>query len=123
MDAPEVVDLRPARQSQEFEPFTPILDRVLLRAKPRNESADGFAIPEKYREPEAWGTVVAIGDGVVLGGEWWPLDRFLNVGDEVRYGEHSAEKYEVLGDPDFPDGDYYIVRIQDLRGVRRVKRG
>jgi len=48
------------------------------------------------------------------------MEKFLKVGDQVRYGEHSAEKYDVKDDPDFPDGEYFVVRVQDLRGVRRV---
>jgi len=121
----EVADLRPSRDVQEFEPFTTILDRILIRRIPgaEEEAVSGFNIPKKYREPEAVGTVVCAGDGVVLGNQWFPMDKFLKVGDQVRYGEHSAEKYEVKNDPDFPDGEYFIVRLQDLRGVRRLKRG
>lgn len=116
-----VEDSRPSRDINEYEPFTTILDRILVRRlDSRNADLSGFAIPQRYREPESIGTVVCAGDGVVLGQQWYPMGKFLKVGDQVRYGEHSAEKYEVKDDPDFPDGEYFIVRLQDLRGVRRL---
>jgi len=118
---PEVVDLRPSREVQEYEPFKTILDRLLLRRIESVREPSAFAIPDKYREPEAIGTVVCAGDGVVLGNQWFPMERFIKVGDIVRYGEHTAEKYEVSKDQDFPDGEYFIVRLQDLRGVRPLK--
>lgn len=120
-DEVEVSDLRPSREVKQYQPFTTILDRILLRRIESEKSSDGYAIPDKYREPEAVGEVVCAGDGVVLGGQWFEMTRFLKVGDIVRYGEHTAEKYDVSKDPDFPDGDYFICRIQDLRGVRRLK--
>ena len=109
------------RDFKEYEPFTTILDRILVKRLEAVKNEGDWAIPDKYREPEAVGEVVTPGDGVVLGNQWLPMSRFVKAGDIVRYGEHTAEKYEVSKDQDFPDGDYFILRLQDLRGVRRLK--
>ena len=103
-----------------YAPFTTILDRLLIRRIESVREADGFGIPDKYREPEAVGTVVCCGQGVVLGGRLLSMDKFIDIGDIVRYGEHTAEKYDITKDPDFPDGEYFIVRLADIRGVRRL---
>ncbi len=116
-----IADLRPSREVQEYEKFSTILDRILIRRMDTEKETDGFSIPDKYREPEAVGVIICAGDGVVLGNQWFPMEKFVRVGDIVRYGEHSAEKYETKDDPDLPDGDYFIVRVQDLRGVKRLK--
>lgn len=116
MNQIEVADLRPSKEIQEFFEFTPILDRVLLSRVESDKDKSGFTIPDKYREPESKGIVVAIGDGITLGGHWHPMSEFLNVGDEVLFGSYTAEKVELEAK------EYEIVRLQDIRGVRRVKR-
>ncbi len=95
-------------------PFRPILDRVLLRRVEVEASPDGFTVPEKYRQHSNLGEVLAVGDGVVLGKEWKPLTDFIKVGDICLYGEYTAEALERDGE------QYWIVRIQDIRGVARL---
>ena len=96
-------------------PFRPILDRVLLRRIEPEATAEGFAVPEKYRQHTNEGIVLALGDGVVLGKEWRPLTDFLKVGDICMYGEYTAEKWSGA-----EAEDCWIVRIQDIRGVKNV---
>lgn len=96
-------------------PFRPILDRVLIRRIEPTATTDGFVVPEKYRQHTNEGVVIALGDGVVLGREWRPLTDFLHVGDTVMYGEYTAERWEAT-----PDDVYWVVRVQDIRGVKNV---
>lgn len=105
-----IKDSRPDR-SQTYAPFRPILDRILVRRIEAPKTADGFEVPEKYRQQTNYGEVVAVGDGVVLGGQFRPITDFLSVGDRVYYGEYTAE----LWDKD--DERLWIVRLQDVRGV------
>jgi co-chaperonin GroES (HSP10) len=84
----------------------PILDRVLVRRIEKPQEGD-IVIPEAYRQASRRGTVEAIGDFVVLGGQAFPLSTFLSVGDIVQFGEYNAEPME--------DG-LVLVRIQDIRG-------
>ena len=94
-------------------PLRPLLDRVLIRRIEADAAADGFAIPEKYRQHSNLGVVIALGDGVVLGGQWKPLTDFVSVGSKIIYGEYTAEAYDHNGQT------YWIVRLQDIRGVVR----
>lgn len=91
--------------------FRPILDRVLIRRLTRDNPDSVIAIPEQYRQDSPYGTVVALGDGVVLGSEYKPLTNFVHVGDVVKFSEYSAEKIEVDGE------ELALVRIHDVRGV------
>lgn len=93
-------------------PFRPILDRVLLRRVEPEAVEDGFTVPERYRQHSNLGEVLALGDGVVLGKEWKPLTDFVKVGDVCLYGEYTAEALEKDGET------LWIVRIQDIRGVK-----
>lgn len=44
--------------------FTPLPGKVLVELDPRGEaSGGGIIIPEKFREPEQWATVRAVGTG------------------------------------------------------------
>jgi|SRR6266850_295208 len=115
-DEVEVTDLRPSKEVKDFHPFKPILDRLLLRRLAAKEDASGFEIPSKFREPEARGEVMTVGDGVTLGGAWHAMTEFVNVGDHVLFGEHTVEKIIIDGE------EFDIARLQDIRGVRRLKR-
>jgi len=77
-DEVEVTDLRPSKEVKDFHPFKPILDRLLLRRLAAKEDASGFEIPSKFREPEARGEVMTVGDGVTLGGAWHAMTEFVN---------------------------------------------
>ena len=114
-DEVEVADLRPSKEVKEYEPFRPILDRILLSRVESDKDTSGFTIPEKYREPEAKGIVVAIGDGVTLGGAWHPMSEFVNVGDIVMFGAMTVEKIALDGK------EFELARLQDIRGVEKLK--
>lgn len=129
---PEIIDSRAPREVKEYEEFKPILDRILVRRIDEAKAEGEFVVPEKYRQHSNWGEVIAIGDGVVLGNEFYqfvqpvpPMDmlkdkviyNFVRPGDMVRYGEYTAEAFSV------DDPTLFIVRIQDVRGVRRLIRG
>ena len=89
----------------------PILDRVLVRRLTK-VSTSTIVVPEKYRQAERTGEVVAIGQFVVVGGLRIPLTELVNVGDIVLFGEYSAEKFEE-------DEDLVLLRVQDIRGKVR----
>ena len=95
-----------------YAPFCTLLDRLLIRRVKEDIGSEGFVVPEKFRQSECWGTVEAVGQCVVLGGVRYPLTDFVNVGDLVKYGEHVAEQFSLT------DEDLFIVRVQDLRGLR-----
>ncbi len=86
---------------------------MLIKRVEPEAAVDGFSVPEKYRQHSNLGIVVALGDGVVLGKEWKPLTDFIHVGSKVIYGEYTAEAMDRDGET------FYIVRIQDIRGVVR----
>ncbi len=95
------------------QPFKPILDRILVKRLPVDEPKDGFVVPEKHRQSSNWAEVIAVGDGVMLGHDFVNIRDFVDVGDWVKFGEYTAEAFDVN------EPDVFIVRIQDVRGVRR----
>ena len=116
MGAPTVIIEDKRSSVKEYEPFQPILDRILIRRIEAVQPADGFEVPEKYRQNSNWGEVVAVGQGVMLGHEFVDIHDFVNVGDKVRYSEYCAEKFSL------DDDNLWIVRLQDVRGVQRLKK-
>lgn len=113
----EVVDKRDRAEIVEYEEFAPLLDRILVKRVEAEKEVEGFVVPERYRQHSNWGIVQAVGQGVVLGPRYFTMEEFVSVGDMVRYGEYSAEQFSL------EDDGLWLVRVQDLRGVRRVKRG
>lgn len=119
VDDIEFVDSRVRKEVLEYEEFAPLLDRVLVRRIEAEAVVEGtgFVVPERYRQHTNRGEVVAIGQFVVMGNEVIELREFVQPGDIVLYGEYSAERF--LKDDDV----LWLVRLQDLRGVSRLKRG
>lgn len=119
IDDIEFVDSRVRKEVPEYEEFAPLLDRVLVRRIEAEAVVEGtgFVVPERYRQHTNRGEVVAIGQFVVMGNEVIELREFVQPGDIVMYGEYSAERF--LKDDDV----LWLVRVQDLRGVSRLKRG
>jgi co-chaperonin GroES (HSP10) len=99
--------------------ITPVLDRLLVhRINEKSEKViirdtDGAAIsletPDAYRQQSRKAVVVAVGQGVVLGREFFPLTDFVNVGDIVYVGEYNAEPVMLDGE------ELLVIRIQDVR--------
>jgi co-chaperonin GroES (HSP10) len=116
----------------EFAPFKPILDRILLRlvreTKPVQEGeVPDIRVSEKFRQQTNKGEVLAIGDCVVLGQVKFPLTDFVNVGDIIAFGQYTAEEMSFDKDDELfrhfglsSDDQVYIVRVQDVRGSRRI---
>ena len=97
------------------EPFKCILDRVMVRLLDVDKSKDGeIVVGSKYRQKSNKGEVVSIGDFVVVGRQRIPVRDIVNVGDIVLFGEYNAELFKKDGE------DFYLVRVQDVRGVEKL---
>lgn len=129
----------------EFEPFTPVLDRILIMRVPMDKNLeileDGsvrdkrtkFIIPAKYRQHSNTGIVLAIGNFVIMGGTRVNLSEIVTPGDRVTFGDYNSEVFpmpkeqaQALCDNlkvNFFDDEQglRIVRIQDVRGIERRK--
>lgn len=97
--------------AKKYEPFRPILDRLLCR---RLEDAEvgKIGVPDKFRQQTNKFEVLAVGDGVYIGGQFIRMP--VEVGDKILAGEYNAEKF-------VKDGvELHIIRVQDVRGVERL---
>jgi co-chaperonin GroES (HSP10) len=115
----EMVDRR-LQQMADHVAFKPVLDRVLVREIPREKSkivGTHLQASEHYAKESDRAVVVAIGDGVPMGGVLMPIP--FQVGDVVHLGNrYSLEqiylKPEDENDPSAPK--YFLVRCADLLG-------
>jgi len=79
----------------DFSKYQPMNDRVLLRRiQQKNESLVRMA--EAFVQDSDIGEVIAVGDGMLIGGELRPIP--LASGDKVRFGHYNAEDIEVEGE-------------------------
>ena len=79
----------------DFSKYQPMNDRVLLRRfQAKNESL--VQMPEAYVMDSDVGEVIAVGDGMLIGGQLRPIP--LAPGDKVRFGHYNAEDIEVEGE-------------------------
>lgn len=88
----------------QYEPFTPLGDRVLLR-RVEDEQKTKLGLPEKYRQQTNKGEIIAVGELVTN----------LKPGDRVLFGEYTAERFQK------DEEELWIVRYMFIRGVERVK--
>jgi len=139
-DSEPVKKAEPKFPEKQYEPFTPILDRVLIKrvAEDKNmeqledgsmrDKRTGFIIPAKYRQHSNVGIVLAVGDFVVMGGVKTRLSDIIKPGYRVLFGEYNAEKLKVpdaqveamcdaIGVEFEASEDLDVVRVQDIRGV------
>lgn len=87
-------DVEPVR-AVDFSKYQPMNDRVLLRRiQQKNESR--VQIAEAFVQDSDIGEVIAVGDGMLIGGELRPIP--LAPGDRVRFGHYNAEDIEVEGE-------------------------
>jgi hypothetical protein len=140
-DSEPVEHPEPKYPPKEYLPFTPILDRVLVKRIPEDpnfelledgsmrDKRSGFVIPGKYRQHSCTGIVLSTGDFVVLGGLKIPMSYVVKPGCKATWGDYNSEiaklpestvqelcdSVEMNYEPD-EDG-VRIVRIQDIRGV------
>jgi co-chaperonin GroES (HSP10) len=129
---------------KEYSPFKTILDRILVKRVSLDKNMEilsdgslrdkrnGFVIPAKYRQHANVGVVVAAGDFVAVGNTKTPMEEVVRLGDRVMYGEYNAESFQVSKEEaqafcdriqeNYSGGDdetFWIVRVQDVRGVQR----
>lgn len=86
----------------------PLDDRVIIKpAESEEVTSGGIVLPEKAREKQQRGKVVAVGPGKLLdSGERATLA--VKVGDSVLYGKYSGNEVKVNGD------ELKIVRESDI---------
>jgi chaperonin GroES len=74
--------------------YQPMNDRVLLRRiEEKNEAR--VVMPDAFVQDSDIGEVIAVGDGMLIGGELRPIP--LVPGDRVRFGHYNAEDIQVEG--------------------------
>jgi len=88
----------------EYEPFTPINDRLLIR-RVEDAPTSKLGLPEKYRQATNKGEILGVGELVKSN---------LRVGDRVLFGEYNAERFTKDNE------ELWIVREADIRGVERL---
>ncbi len=139
-DSEPVKKAEPKFPEKQYEPFKPILDRVLIKrvAEDKNmemledgsmrDKRTGFIIPAKYRQHSNVGVVLAVGDFVVMGGVKTSLLDIIKPGYRVLFGEYNAEKLKIpdeqvqamcdaIGVEFEASEDLDVVRVQDIRGI------
>jgi chaperonin GroES len=111
----EVEDL-PNIKLRSIVPFKPILDRVLVREILLENKIGQFDRSEHYGRESDRGTVVAIGDGVAIGGVLLPIP--VAVGDVVIMGEYGRERLYLNPEDEFDKTlpKYFLIRCADLKG-------
>jgi|GEM_PF-5586372 co-chaperonin GroES (HSP10) len=97
--------------------YKPVLDRILLK-RVVNE-ADLFLgegilkKAESYSESNRY-EVVAVGDFVMFGGQKFPIEDFVSVGDVIFVSPYNIEEIELEGKK------LQSCRVQDVRGKKIV---
>ena len=86
----------------------PLDDRVVLKAAESEEkTAGGIVLPDRAKEKQQRGTVIAVGPGKALeSGERAELR--VKVGDEVLFGKYAGNELKIDGE------EYKIVREGDI---------
>jgi co-chaperonin GroES (HSP10) len=143
-DSEPVKKAEPKYPEKAYEPFKPILDRVLIKRISEDKNMEmmedgsmrdkrtGFIIPAKYRQHSNVGVVLAVGDFVVMGGVKTDMLDVVKPGYRVLFGEYNAEKLKVPDEQvqamcdaisvEFEASeDLDVVRVQDIRGIYRPK--
>jgi len=75
--------------------YEPTNDRVLLR-RVTEETKRLVNLPDAYKLDSDLGIVIAVGDGMLVGGQLVPIR--LKLGDKVRVGHYNVEDIEVEGE-------------------------
>ncbi len=130
--------------AKEYSTGKMILDRILVKrieddpdievledGSARNR-VTGMFIPASYRQHNNKGIVLRVGDGVGIGGEYFPLNLLVKPGDKVTFGSYNTEKFvmefkqakalcdSLEIDHNEADEPFQIVRIQDVRLVEAL---
>lgn len=106
-------------------PLKPILDRVLVREIPIETSkiiGTHIEASQHYQRESDRGVVVAVGDGVAMGGVFLPMP--VQIGDTVIMGEYGRDKVYMRPEDEFSTDKslptYYLMRVADLKGIVRA---
>jgi chaperonin GroES len=75
--------------------YQPMNDRVLLR-RISEKDEHRVVMPDAFVQDSDIGEVIAVGDGMLIGGELRPIN--LKSGDKVRFGHYNAEDIELEGE-------------------------
>lgn len=79
------------------EKIVPVDARILVRPDSREERSEGgIIIPNQAQKKSDRGTVVAVGKGHFVEGEYKPLR--VNVGDRVLYGRYAGTAVKQDGE-------------------------
>lgn len=88
----------------------PLMGYVLVKpSAAETKTASGLYLPETVQERPAEGTVVAVGNDMVLGGQVFTSP--VKVGDKVVYKKWGGDEIKLGG------VDYKLVKFEDLMGV------
>jgi chaperonin GroES len=86
--------------------YAPLNDRVLLRRV--TDTSDALVqIADTFQQPSNKGEVIAVGDGMLYGGDVHPIP--LKPGDVVLFGQFNAEDITLDGE------DFILVSAFDIR--------
>jgi co-chaperonin GroES (HSP10) len=98
----------PAEPVIQYGPFTPILDRVLLKRVQEDNSkvkgSDILIAADRYKAKSNKGIVIAVGEKVER----------LQAGDVVLFGDFNADEFEKDGE------ELLVVWLGDIRGYERA---
>lgn len=90
--------------------YQPMNDRVLLR-RVVEQSDKLVKIAEQYQQKSNKGVVLAVGQGMLIGGQLVAID--LKPGDVVLFGEYNAETIMLDGE-EFVLISAYDVRLKEI---------
>ena len=123
----EYIAAHPELQERGLVPFKPVLDWVLVHEEPieqnrvisrLNDDLDIVASQHYAKGRTYRGTVVAIGDGVPMGGVLMPIP--YRVGDQIRLGEFGGERFFMRSEDEHSTDKslpiYWLYRVADTLG-------
>ena len=89
----------------------PLHDRVVVQRDESEEvTTGGIVLPDSAKDAPARGTVVSVGDGIVLAdGTRTPLQ--VQIGDRVIFSSYAGEEIAV------DDDSYLLMRESDILAV------
>lgn len=89
----------------------PLMGYILIEpSAAETQTASGLYLPETAQEkPAGQGTVVAVGQEMVMGGQVFPSP--VKVGDKVIYKKWGGDEVKLNGI------EYKLVKFEDLMGV------
>lgn len=88
----------------------PLFDRViLLPEKSKQQTQSGIVLPPTSEDKSSIATVVAIGDGIVEGGE--VQDMVVGVGQKVLFTKYAGSPIKI------DDINYIVIKQTDLLAI------